>query len=102
MKQGIKRIKVTTEERKTMVGLYSSGAGDIREIATAMKRPKSTVYNVLQKAGVWETGKTRKPAPAKPAPKVEMPQPTLVPPGSIELIAVRRRSLWQRIKDFFA
>lgn len=102
MKQGIKRIKVTPAERKTIVNLYAGGAGNINEIARAMKRPKSTVYNIIQRSGVWERTRKKRTVPAKPAPKVEIPKPTLVPSGSIELIAVRRRSLWQRIKDFFA
>lgn len=98
MKQGIKRTRVTKQERMTIVSLYSAGAGNPYEIAKAINRPAGTVYGVLERAGLYET-KHRK--PKEPA-QVKLPEPTLVEPGTITLIRGPRRSLWQRIKDFFA
>lgn len=98
MKQGIKRIRVTKQERMTIVSLYSAGAGSAYEIAKAVGRPTSTVYAVLRKAGLHEV-KSRN--PKEPAP-IKLPEPTLVEAGTITMIRGPRRSLWQRIKDFFA
>lgn len=99
MRTGIKRVRVTRAERKMIIGLYTSGNTNIAEIARAMSRPKTTVYSVLEKAGVHEPKKQTKPRAPK---QIILPEPTPVEPGSITLIRGPRRSLWERIKDFFA
>lgn len=117
--------RVSPKERMTVIQLWTSGQGKVNEIAEAMRRPKSTIYNILMSAGLWPgfddytkagsradhyadkpglAKRQPKPAikiaPAEP-PKIRLPEPTLVEAGTITLIRGPKRSLWQRIKDFF-
>jgi len=119
------RRKVSPQERMTIIQLWTSGQGKVQEIADAMRRPTSTIYNVLMSAGLWpgyddyaKAGTTpdrnkdtpglarKQPKPVikivkdKP-PKIVMPEPTPVEAGTITMIRGPKRSLWQRIKDFF-
>lgn len=117
------RNRVQPSQTKMVLDLWLSGAGKVPEIAKTMNMPVSTVYNVLYRAGVWpghddyksarhvvakkKVAKSKEVAKqkgqAKPEPKPEPTiEPTIVPPGSITLIRAPRRSLWERVRDFFA
>jgi len=112
---GTKYIRVTPSERRNILELWTSGAGNVKEIASAMKRPKGTIYGVLRGAGVWPgfddytKARTTKPEKVKHRRKssdpeqlkMSLPEPVLVEPGSITIIRGPERSLWQRIKEFF-
>jgi len=88
--------KVTPRERMTIIELFTNKAGTPGEIARAMGRPPQTVYSVLVRAGLWQTNARKEPR------EIKLPDPVLVEPGTITMIRGPKRSLWQRIKDFFA
>ena len=74
------------------------------EIAKLVERKPETVRNHLIKAGLWQRqkgnhGPRNRTYQAAP---VAMPEPKLVEAGTITMIRGPKRSLWQRIKDFFA
>lgn len=47
------RKHYTKDEHKKVVELWLGGAGRVREIAEAMGMPPTTVYGILERAGVW-------------------------------------------------
>lgn len=111
------RNKVTDEQRNQIIELWVNGAGKVPEVAKAVGVPVSTAYGVIYRAGIWpgydnhlvgkalyDTMQRQKAKAKSPAPKaaVKLPEPKLVEAGTITLIRGPRRSLWQRIKDFFA
>lgn len=107
---------VSPAERMTIIQLWTSGQGKVKDIADAMRRPPSTIYNVIINAGLWpgyddytqagkinKTGVIRRPRVKKVDKPVEISVPVEpAPMAPIELIAGPRRGVWQRIKDFFA
>lgn len=98
MKHGTRFKHVTEQERRSILVLYSHKASG-PEIAKAMSRSTSTIYRVLEQAGVHERVERVK---RNDPPEIKLPEPTPVEPGTITLIRGPQRSLWQRIKDFFA
>jgi hypothetical protein len=113
---------VSPAERMTIIQLWTSGQGKVKDIADAMRRPPSTIYNVIINAGLWpgyddytqagkinKSGVIRRPRQKKVGKPVEISAPAQTskpvepaPMAPIELIAGPRRGVWQRIKDFFA
>jgi len=120
------RTRWSEATKEQVLDLWLSGAGKVSEISKALNIPPSTTYGILYRAGVWpghddhvEGRKmsikrlgNKRPQPAKdrvevqanpaPAPEIKLPEPVRVEAGTITMIRAPRRSLWQRIVDFFA
>lgn len=98
-----RRPHLTPAERKTIIEKFKQGL-TAPEIAKLVEREPETIRRHLTKAGLWES-KSGKGAPkyrTYQAAPVSMPEPKLVEAGTITMIRGPRRSLWQRIKDFWS
>lgn len=47
------RKHYTQAQKDVVIQMWTTGAGRIPEIANAMDMPKSTVYGILERAGLW-------------------------------------------------
>lgn len=96
----MKRKHLTEEQRKEIVDMWLSGLGKVKEVAKLTGCPTSTVYSTLYRAGVWPGYDDYRVGLRMAAMQLPDPAPVMVKPGTIQVM--RRRGLWQRIKDFFA
>lgn len=93
----------------TIIQLWTTGQGKVAQIADAMRRPPSTIYNVLIQAGLWPgyDDHTKAGTPyfkngvTQTRPKAYPRKPT---EKSIPVIMIEppKRSVWQRILAFFS
>jgi transposase-like protein len=105
------RNRTTQEQKREIIELWTSGAGKVNEIAKTMNMPTSTVYGVLYRSGIWpgydnyaagiahlieSREQNRKAEDVK-----AHSQPKVVDRAEITMIRGPKRSLWQRIREFF-
>lgn len=103
------RRHVSAAERMTIIQLWMSGQGKVGEIAEAMRRPPSTIYNVLIQAGLWPGfddytkagARNYKGGAPQPKPK-SYPRTPVDKPMPVEMIEPPKLSVWQRIQAFFS
>lgn len=101
--------RVSPAERMTIIQLWTTGQGKVTQIADAMRRPPSTIYNVLIQAGLWpgfddytQAGsRTYKGGAPQPKPK-SYPRNPVDKPMAVEMIEPPKLTVWQRIQAFFS
>ena len=103
------RRHVSPAERMTIIQLWMSGQGKVHEIAEAMGRPPSTIYNVLIQAGLWPGfddytkagARNYKGGTPQPKPK-SYPSAPVDKPMAVEMIEPPKQTVWQRVLAFFS
>lgn len=101
------RKRTTKEQKLKIIELWTTGAGKVDEIARTMNMPTSTVYGVLYRSGLWPGydnyahGVARMLERREKEKQAKQKEDEAVQEHVITLISAPKRTLMQRIREFF-